>query len=53
MIRCILNDKRPGNWKPAERERQKISLPHWMWSYIAFYPVGIGGFFLVVMIVCD
>jgi hypothetical protein len=53
MIHCSLNDKRLGNWKAAESEMQRISLPHWLWSYIAFYPMGIGGFFLAVVAVCE
>jgi hypothetical protein len=24
--------------------RQRFSLPHWVWSYLAFYPISIRGF---------
>jgi hypothetical protein len=53
MIYCSLNDKRVGNWKAAECARQRFSLPHLLWSYVAFYPVGTGDFFLVVATFCE
>jgi hypothetical protein len=42
-----------GNWKATECERQRFSVPHQFWSYLAFYPISIRGFFFAATTVCE